>query len=699
MTVCTILAQVQKDNDMASRHIIGSAIACCTLLVLFSKIEAEVKGPQVYGLCYQNITTDRAETGFIQLFAMAINRTQLIVQGDNTSFYKFDTVQMAGTGNIDSYNNTPTFESSLRRPDPVSMQSSRKSNFGIIVSSDEPLTVIGVKSDKGTTDAYYLFPQTNNSVEFIIVGWPRIQDTPFLAIVMAVAVKDGTCVELFKIFNGDTYVRIAYEIIGRFQLFRYFAAYDTILSPDGEMVQNFTAGEDVTGLYLNSSKPVQVIFGQECAWVSTPDELFCDYIADAMPPKNQLGNTYIVPPILGRSAGAGYIVRVVPAEDNCEITYLNGQTVTKRLGEFLQFKQPITDQATVVMCSKPCAVAQYNEGYLEYEEESWTDPFMMMTVPIDRFTAGAPFGTASFCIDRADLIDFDNYISIVTFKAYQDQILYDGSPIAEQMNGLNAKPWFSVEARGMSFSVASFRVNHGFHSVSMSAGVEGSFAVYAYGHSLNPDSSSGYGYFCNYNSTGVSIKDAFEQAKGENNGVGDGDRNATCTSEATLVGSIISSNVGQYAPFPFRLKAGIQPGVPLTPACLSQYQDQLMKLLQDFSRKINYWICISQNCSYLSGEGVAINYDTLNVEYFGKNGIYDSVEIYVEMIARMDVTAENFATCRAEIQNYMYYFINWPPQYTKDLLHQIVGSGCPWPIPFQEPQFISKPIDCPAYGA
>lgn len=626
------------------------------------------------------------------MFGCAINKTQLIIQGDNQSFYRIDTVMMAGLGNSESYNNTPPFSSSLRKPDPVSMSSSRVSNFGIIASSNKPVSVFGIKSDKGTTDGYYMFPQTNNSVEFIIAGWPRIEGQPFLAMIMAVPVLDGTCIELFKIYNGNQYERIAFENVGRFQVFRYFASYATYLE-NGAIVQNNTVGEDVTGMYLNCSKPCQVIFGGECSWVSTPDDLFCDYIAETIPPINQVGSTYIVPPILGRSVAAGYIVRVIPVKDNCAVTY-EGGTATVRLGDFLQFDHPGTNTVAVVTCDKPCMVYQYNKGYLKYNDVP-TDPFMQMIVPVDRFTAGAPFGTASFCKDRNVLINFNNYISVVTFDAYKDNILFDGSPISEQQTDVQYN-WIPVTVNGIDYVACGFPVDHGFHYVSMSAGTEGSFAVYAYGHSADPSSSSGYGFFCNYNSTGQGISDAFEEAKEEGaNAGGNPDMNSTCTSEEYLVGSIISSNVGEYAPFPFRLRAGIDPGVPLTPACLAQYHDQLLQLLRDFSKKINYWICVSQNCSYLGGEGVAINYNTLDVQYFGNGGVYYAVEIYVEMIARMDVTADNFATCRAEIQNYMYYFINWPPAYTQDLLHQIVGSGCPWPIPFQKPQFVAMPLDCP----
>lgn len=680
-------------NTMKSQHKLFFTVTCGIFLVLLSRSHGEVRGPQAYGTCYQNITTDRAEEGFIQMFAMAINKSNVIIQGDNTSFYRIDTVMMTGLGNSDSYNNTPPFTSALRKPDPVSISSSRISNFGIIVTSDNPVSVIGVKSDKGTTDAYYNFPQTNNSVEFIIVGWQRIEGQPFMAMIMAIPVLDGTCIELFKIFNGDTYRRIAYESVGRFQVFRYFPSYETSLSPGGDIIQDFTTGEDVTGMYLNASKPVQVIFGGECAWIESPADLFCDYIADPIAPRNQLGTTYIVPPIFGRSGAAGYIVRVVPVMGTTVITYENGKTATKKLGEFLQFDHAGTQTSTVVTCSQPCAVYQYNKGYLKFDDVP-TDPFMMMTVPVDRFTAGAPFGTASFCQDKNELIDFDNYITVVTFDAYKGDILYDGSPITDQMTQPDYQ-WQNIQVNGVQYAVAGFKVQHGFHFVSMSAGVEGSFAVYAYGHSLNPDSSSGYGYFCNYNSTGEGVKELFAEAKQDGGNNGNPDANVTCTSDAYLLGQIISGNVGQYVPFPFRLRAGIEPGVPLTPACLAQYHDQLLQLLRDFSKKINYWICVSQNCSFLGGEGVAINYDTLSVEYFGNNGVYYAVEIYVEMIARLDVTAENYATCRAEIQNYMYYFVNWPPEYTKDLLHQIVGSGCPWPIPFQEPKFVAKPVDCP----
>ena len=75
-----------------------------------------------------------------------------------------------------------------------------------------------------------------------------------------------------------------------------------------------------------------------------------------------------------------------------------------------------------------------------------------------------------------------------------------------------------------------------------------------------------------------------------------------------------------YVPFPFTLTAAIAPPASLdSSTCWPNYNNNLLTLLQNFSKMINYWICTTQNCSYLGGSGVAIDYNSLKVTWIGSN--------------------------------------------------------------------------------
>ena len=83
-----------------------------------------------------------------------------------------------------------------------------------------------------------------------------------------------------------------------------------------------------------------------------------------------------------------------------------------------------------------------------------------------------------------------------------------------------------------------------------------------------------------------------------------------------LAGAIIKGP--QYVPFLFTLHADIVPPTTLDPVlCLKPYNDSIYRMLQNFTQQINYWICTSQNCSYLGGVGVALDYSTLKVTWIG----------------------------------------------------------------------------------
>lgn len=65
-------------------------------------------------------------------------------------------------------------------------------------------------------------------------------------------------------------------------------------------------GKDLTGHFVNSSRPISVYSGHACAFVPE-DKFFCDHIVEQIPPVSELGREHIVPPIIGRDPNAGYV--------------------------------------------------------------------------------------------------------------------------------------------------------------------------------------------------------------------------------------------------------------------------------------------------------------------------------------------------------------------------------------------------------
>jgi len=61
---------------------------------------------------------------------------------------------------------------------------------------------------------------------------------------------------------------------------------------------------DLTGYFVNSSKPIAVFGGNACAFV-LEDVFFCDHVVEQIRSVHDLGTQHIVPPIIGRDPAAG----------------------------------------------------------------------------------------------------------------------------------------------------------------------------------------------------------------------------------------------------------------------------------------------------------------------------------------------------------------------------------------------------------
>lgn len=110
----------------------------------------------------------------------------------------------------------------------------------------------------------------------------------FFAGALVVSAYADTCVEVWKV-NGDSY---------SLRTSQYLAV--------SHLVHTFTANlhEDLTGFFINSSKPIAVYAGHSCAFVPE-DVFFCDHMVEQIPPVFELDSLYVVPPIAGRNPDAG----------------------------------------------------------------------------------------------------------------------------------------------------------------------------------------------------------------------------------------------------------------------------------------------------------------------------------------------------------------------------------------------------------
>jgi len=122
----------------------------------------------------------------------------------------------------------------------------------------------------------------------------RCEDVQFFGGFQIVAALNDTCVETYVIVNGE-YRLHHHDYMHQFEMLTYTSSVRNDTKP--VPVYDY----DVTGTFVNSSKPLAVYGGHSCAFVPTRSVWFCDHIVEQIPPVSELGTTHVVPPVIGRS--------------------------------------------------------------------------------------------------------------------------------------------------------------------------------------------------------------------------------------------------------------------------------------------------------------------------------------------------------------------------------------------------------------
>ena len=149
---------------------------------------------------------------------------------------------------------------------------------------------------------------------------------------------------------------------------------------------------DLTGMYVVSDKPIAVLSAVSHTY-GIPVAPTADPAAVFLPPISALGFIYILPPIAGRSAAAGYYAHVVAAYDN---TFVTGVFAEPCYGHVLQRGQKRlllmnSPYPTTVTCSKRCLVVLYNKA--SGVDNRDTDTFAMYVPSISQTISSVQFNT------------------------------------------------------------------------------------------------------------------------------------------------------------------------------------------------------------------------------------------------------------------------------------------------------------------
>jgi hypothetical protein len=173
----------------------------------------------------------------------------------------------------------------------------------------------------------------------------------------------------------------------------------------GDVLELGTNAADMTGSYVSSEKPVQVIAGHYCA--NVPDGFgYCDHLEESMFPVDALSNRYIInaPAVTTIPNGKEEMVRIVATTAGTTLSYdppqAGAPTAIANPGDFVEI--PRQAASYLITANHKVLVAQLMEG--SSVAGNTGDPAMALSVPVEQYR--------SFYLFHAPTNYTTNYVDI-----------------------------------------------------------------------------------------------------------------------------------------------------------------------------------------------------------------------------------------------------------------------------------------------
>ena len=362
----------------------------------------------------------------------------LFITGDTATS---GTVSITGLSFTAPFTVTPGTVTTVGLPSSAELQSSDAiQDLGIHVTANAEVAVYGLNRVQFTTDAYLGLPTDALGTDYINLGYQNV-DVVNATQFGIVATQDSTSVTITPTVTTDGHTAGTPYSINLNQGQTYL-----LRNPD-------PAPADLSGTLIQSSKPIAVFGGHQCANIP-PGRVACDQLVEELPPATAWGLNFVSMPLATRTGGDTF--RVLASQDATTVK-LNGATVaTLNRG---QLHEQIVSGPAQITADKPVLVMQYSNS-TSFDNVT-SDPFQMMIPPYEQFLAGYTVSTpaSGFAL---------NFINVVAPDAAVGAITLDGSAI----------PSASFTAIGGSgFSGAQVPVDLGSHTLSGPL----PFGVHSYG--------------------------------------------------------------------------------------------------------------------------------------------------------------------------------------------------------------------------
>ncbi|KAK2145289.1 hypothetical protein LSH36_690g04073 [Paralvinella palmiformis] len=288
---------------------------------------------------------------------------------------------------------------------------------------------------------YLSLPLTPSSTQYFLASYTRSL-TAYRQIYSVMTYKRAADVTVYKHQGGSR------VLVTSFTVEPYRVRHVVVQEPK----------VDITGFYLESTAPVAVFSGHQCANVPV-SALFCDPIFQQLLPLSDLGTDYVLTPIRGRSSNVGYTARIVKTTADTDVflehpdrsevlsTTYHGSgacpesrrsgsetailsaecSAHPEIGDFIEVRSRNASMAISVHCTRPCSVMQYNHG--GNMDKSKSDPFMMLVLPLRSAGYDVIRFTTFPLMAKGKRLENENHVNIITSASRSSGLRLDGHPI------------------------------------------------------------------------------------------------------------------------------------------------------------------------------------------------------------------------------------------------------------------------------
>lgn len=380
-------------------------------------------------------------------------------------------------------------------------------NLGINVTSREPISVAIYLSYKWSGEAYRCIPTEWLGKKYVGLSlYLDKTDVHKPGQILVIATEDNTTVNYIPSAH-TTYTNKGEKkqvILNKGQTYLILSRIDP------GMVQDW--GSDITGTWIEASKPVAVISGHSkgafplysATMLSRPANFMRNMLSEMIWPVELLGKEYVTAPVryANRPRGKqiddkGDLIRFVAVENGTEISELRTdgsdyKVLRSNLNRGQWYNIINQENPAIYKSNKPVLVGQYGKTWWssavgpmvpEKDDDIQNPPnngqgMLLVTAPIDRWTTDATFRSPP---------NIDNWVYI-TFRGSEiDRLKFDGQPFLTKF-GFGAVQYIA----GTDFAYITEQVSAGDHFIE---GLEGAtFAGYAYGNWDRSKDGFAYGY-------------------------------------------------------------------------------------------------------------------------------------------------------------------------------------------------------------